>query len=139
MLFRRTQLVNYTSLSPHLHRKIHQTIFPRVYIPTVNFFYLTNHIHSILRPLRVTAGKAALADIPIPSESWSMRFRSMYCKFYHSSFLSYLKKVTEKLSFGSETRLTSNKHVFHCTLKLQNQVSRKENRQTKHFSYTRAV
>jgi len=65
--------------------------------------------------LRVTASSAALADIPIRNESWSMRRQLMYCKLYHSSFLSNSKKVTEKLSFGSETRFTSNKRVFHCS------------------------
>jgi hypothetical protein len=111
MLFRRTQLVHYASLRTHSHRKIHQT-FSWVCISTVTLFYLTTLIQSFLRTLRVTAGNAALADIPIRNQTWSVRLRSTY-KLYHGSFLSYVK-VTEMLSFGSETRLTSNKHVFRC-------------------------
>jgi len=95
MLFRRKQLVHYISLSTHLHRKIHQTIFSWMSISTLTLFYLTTLIHSFHRPLRVTAGSAALADIPIRNESWSMRLLWIYCKLYHSLFLWYLKKVTK--------------------------------------------
>jgi len=42
-------------------------------------FRPTSRIANSLRPLRVTVGRVALADIPVCRESGSTRFSSIFC------------------------------------------------------------
>ena len=68
-----------------------------------------NSHHYPLALFFVTSGSKALAAITVCRESGSTRFSSMYWQLILSFHSPFVKK------FGSQTGVTSNKHVVHRT------------------------
>jgi len=73
-------------------------------------FHLYRGTLSSFRPLRMRAGQAALAAVPLHRQSGSTRFSSKPCTLmlYHHSLKI---KVLEMTSFGARASVTSNKHL----------------------------
>jgi len=64
------------------------------------------------------AGNPTITATPICRKSGSKPFYFNVLKLILGVYSPYLNNVLEMVSFGSQTHITPNKHVVHCTLNL---------------------
>jgi hypothetical protein len=79
-------------------------------------FYLTTSHHTTIRPLRVTAGSAALDAITVYPESGSTHSSSMCCSKSWDSNSPYLTNVLKMFSFVTQTHIISNWNVHSLSM-----------------------